>query len=392
MMATTTSSHGAKPPLAPRLPPPPSPSPLAVVVGVFAIAATTACLYVQVFLGVPETIAGRSLGAGNASSTSSRFGGSDASSPAPGKIPTGLGLPVIVLGLPKTGTTSLGEYFDCAGLKSSHYECPDARHDGNADAWCGVCVKNNVDARAPPMRGCGEYDVWAQLDFTGRPNAGSAPGLSPGDVCFFPQISALSEISNQARSISHWSPYDRVGVVNAVPLLRTFPGVRFSPPARRFQSRHTAMPFNSASDAFQLRPDIHSLARNDPQFPDATFVLNRRRDVDSWIRSVDGWYDLRARLRDCDVPGLPRGAGAEGPEGDDALRAFVEEHFRRVRAFASAKPRHALVEVVIDDEDAGSALKDAFGFEKACWGRANANPYGGREEDVDGEGEDESAR
>ena len=59
---------------------------------------------------------------------------------------------------------------------------------------------------------------------------------------------------------------------------------------------------------------------------------------------------------------------------------------------ASAKPRHALVEVVIDDEDAGSALKDAFGFEKACWGRANANPYGGREEDVDGEGEDESAR
>ena len=41
--------------------------------------------------------------------------------------------------------------------------------------------------------------------------------------------------------------------------LRTFsPGVRLSPPTPRFQSRHTSAPFNSASDAFQLHPDVRS--------------------------------------------------------------------------------------------------------------------------------------
>ena len=51
----------------------------------------------------------------------------------------------------------------------------------------------------------------------------------------------------KARSVSHWSPYDRVvRVVHAVPRGRTFlPGVCFSPPAPRFQSRHTSAPFNS---------------------------------------------------------------------------------------------------------------------------------------------------
>jgi len=42
--------------------------------------------------------------------------------------------------------------------------------------------------------------------------------------------------------------------------LRTFfPGARFSPPrVHRFQSRHTATPFNSASDAFERHPDVRS--------------------------------------------------------------------------------------------------------------------------------------
>jgi ribosome biogenesis protein ENP2 len=48
--------------------------------------------------------------------------------------------------------------------------------------------------------------------------------------------------------------------------LRTFsPGVCFSPPRvpRCFRSRHTSTPFNSASDAFELHPDI--IARTDPR-------------------------------------------------------------------------------------------------------------------------------
>ncbi len=57
----------------------------------------------------------------------------------------------------------------------------------------------------------------------------------------------LVETDIEARSISHWSPYDRVRVVKPFLKDRTFsPGGRFSPPTPRFQSRtHTATPFNS---------------------------------------------------------------------------------------------------------------------------------------------------
>ena len=50
----------------------------------------------------------------------------------------------------------------------------------------------------------------------------------------------------KARSRLHRSPYDRVGVVNAVPRGLSLPAHLYAPPPR-FQSRHTATP------AFQLR-------------------------------------------------------------------------------------------------------------------------------------------
>ena len=34
-------------------------------------------------------------------------------------------LPVLVVGLPKAGTTSLASYFACGGLDTSHYKCVD---------------------------------------------------------------------------------------------------------------------------------------------------------------------------------------------------------------------------------------------------------------------------
>ena len=47
---------------------------------------------------------------------------------------------------------------------------------------------------------------------------------------------------NEARPISHWSPYDRVGVVNYIPLGLYY---RFSPPTPRFLSP-TSTPFDSS--------------------------------------------------------------------------------------------------------------------------------------------------
>jgi hypothetical protein len=65
-----------------------------------------------------------------------------------------------------------------------------------------------------------------------------------------------------------------------------------------------------------------------------------------------------------------------GPEGDAELLAFVEGHEANVRAFVAAHPSHTLVEVTIEDPDAGRALEAAFGIPAECWRRENANELG----------------
>ena len=122
--------------------------------------------------------------------------------------------PVIVVGMPKSGTTSIFSYFKCGGQRSSHFACnnhytvnddPDrmpvdvveaepwrncrlpagagggggdsSGSGGNEDEsdkdkrglnidtgnfpLCSVCVERNVLHGRPPLEGCGAYDVWA---------------------------------------------------------------------------------------------------------------------------------------------------------------------------------------------------------------------------------------
>ena len=234
-------------------------------------------------------------------------------------------LPVLVVGLPKAGTTSLASYFACGGLDTSHYKCVDlvegddsfASDGSTMDQTCGRCIRDALATNEPPLRSCGNFEAWAQMDVAGKPLARSgvagldgagAGGEAPDDTCFFPQIDALDAL--------------------------------------------------------------------DAEFPKATLVLNRRASPEAWLQSVDDWNDLRERLRDCDVGGLPAGAGAVGPEGDAELLAFVEGHEANVRAFVAAHPSHTLVEVTIEDPDAGRALEAAFGIPAECWRRENANELG----------------
>mmetsp|Transcript_21695 Transcript_21695/g.44742 ORF Transcript_21695/g.44742 Transcript_21695/m.44742 type:complete len:351 (+) Transcript_21695:68-1120(+) len=124
--------------------------------------------------------------------------------------------PVVVVGMPKSGTTSIFSYFKCGGQRSSHFACnnhytvnddPDrmpvdvveaepwrncrlpagaggggddsSGSGGNEDEndtdrdkrglnidtgnfpLCSVCVERNVLHGRPPLEGCGAYDVWA---------------------------------------------------------------------------------------------------------------------------------------------------------------------------------------------------------------------------------------
>lgn len=67
-----------------------------------------------------------------------------------GKIPHRAGgwpNPIIVVGLPKTGTTSITRYFQCGGIERvSHWRCKDME-------YCGPMIQDNVRAGRAPCTG-----------------------------------------------------------------------------------------------------------------------------------------------------------------------------------------------------------------------------------------------
>ena len=148
-------------------------------------------------------------------------------------ITTTLPKPWIHIGMPKTGTTTLEHFWKC-GLNQeppsprrnhdqvSHSTCQvsskrlrDVAFDGEGIPvdplspcppnkirpcqLCGSCMKQAKNMSLPLLSSCGNYTAWAQLDTE--------------EACYFPQLSALSEIHQEAptatlvfmfRSMDEW--------------------------------------------------------------------------------------------------------------------------------------------------------------------------------------------
>eukprot|EP00588_Corethron_pennatum_P010696 CAMPEP_0194277344 /NCGR_PEP_ID=MMETSP0169-20130528/9702_1 /TAXON_ID=218684 /ORGANISM="Corethron pennatum, Strain L29A3" /LENGTH=555 /DNA_ID=CAMNT_0039021295 /DNA_START=290 /DNA_END=1957 /DNA_ORIENTATION=- len=109
----------------------------------------------------------------------------DSSNPSPPvlKLPT----PVISLGFPKTGTTSIFHYFHCGKFPSSHYRCANKLSSKKAGRFrCGDCVQNNIGNGNPMFKSCGSFDVWAEI------NSSNIYDKVP--TIFLPQVEHLNAI------------------------------------------------------------------------------------------------------------------------------------------------------------------------------------------------------
>ena len=113
--------------------------------------------------------------------------------------------PVIVVGMPKAGTTTIHSFFQDAGYKSSHYRCKEDQ--GIRNLFCGHCIRDAIQNNLPPLKTCGDYEVWAQLDVT------YYPFLNIPD-CYFPQFFDMETFHQEApnatiifnrRDLDHWS-------------------------------------------------------------------------------------------------------------------------------------------------------------------------------------------
>jgi len=200
------------------------------------------------------------------------------------KPPTGaterlLPTPILLVGMPKTGTTSIHAFFKRSGYRSSHYKCIN-------DLLCGLCIKVAIEKGKPPLKSCGDYEVWAQMDVE---NLGQ---------CYFPQIQNLDILHQEA--------------------------------------------------------------------PNATFILSHR-NMTRWARSVENWVgrirSMAARLAKC--KGGPKSKNAE-----DLIQWHLE-HIERIRTFVKDHPSHKLVEINIEDPNAGEIMARHFGSSALNWAHEN---------------------
>lgn len=82
--------------------------------------------------------------------------------------------PIFVLNLPKSGTTTIWQYFEC-GLgpnRAVHWW-------NNNEKKMGPCLEHNIHNGVAPLTRCGDFDVWVDCGYTG-PNR-----------CFFPAVHGL---------------------------------------------------------------------------------------------------------------------------------------------------------------------------------------------------------
>ena len=131
--------------------------------------------------------------------------------------------PIFVMGLPRSGSEAIHEYFDCLGVPSAHYCC---RKDGRRSSSikfpcpegsfpCGDCILNNMKSvnsnQLDPLEGCGTFQVWSRFDIeTSEPYSWFLPqhftlpilhDAYPTSTFILPY---RRDASTWAKSVLHW--------------------------------------------------------------------------------------------------------------------------------------------------------------------------------------------
>ena len=85
---------------------------------------------------------------------------------ATGQPPLKLETPIFVVGMPKSGTTSVFNFFSCAGVVSQHYCCCGdvSDHRPCYSPIMADCIMDNKKNGRPMLENCGDYDVYGELD------------------------------------------------------------------------------------------------------------------------------------------------------------------------------------------------------------------------------------
>lgn len=262
--------------------------------------------------------------------------------------------PIINVGFPKAGTSSLFSFFHCNGLKGQHWFCCEPQHHPAGTEHQHLmsrCILENImenhdrfqhnlsRPRKHLLEGCGDYDFY-------------------------------SEINGPRMFQSH---HFRILEDDGTFLTRT----------------------QSKREPRLILPQHHYLEELHQQFPNATFILNLR-PTQEWVNSVMRWgttlrqeipneflaqdhkrgfstFHDHATLQRYGVTHIPPQTVSDL---NSTLAYIMDYHSNYVRDFVRRHPSHTLIEVDITRYDTGQRLADAFGLNETCWEHRNQNKKG----------------
>ena len=103
---------------------------------------------------------------------------------------TKLPVPILVLSLPKSGTTSTWRFFECGAVHGYHHFAQDAH--GRAQRIAD-CMYHNQQHNQPLLQGCSSSTTTNTTNTTHV--VWSDMGIPKKELCFYPSIDALQEIA-----------------------------------------------------------------------------------------------------------------------------------------------------------------------------------------------------
>jgi len=288
--------------------------------------------------------------------------------------------PVIVVGYPKSGTTSVWHYFNCSGVVAQHYCSGQGETAPNPPCkqTMAACIlknmkrMNNRRVRSPTLlEGCGNFQVYAQIDGE-RPILNRRPkGKQQGP----------RENENITKNL--------VGSLNDDGTINT-----------QIKMRH-------------FLPQHFNLNLLHDHNPNATYLLPLR-DPNDWAYSVYRWFRMRYYVKGeyrslhhdndhsrsnsffaaAEEEPFPSGgdsnrsllvAAASKRQKEEEMIRWLEQiyskHTEYVRKFVRKHPSHVLVELNVSDSDEaiGRQMSDTFfagrrlanSARAECWGHRN---------------------
>ena len=225
---------------------------------------------------------------------------------------------VLELGLFKTGTTAIADFFRCNGWATSHNVC---KARGNETTACVRCMGQFLEAAA-----------WAGI---GRGPTNGGVFATAGDVDLGPTFRRLC------------GPYDVFAELGHL----------------------------TATTCFL--PQVEHLRTLVRVLPNACFVLNTR-ELGGWMRSVSSWVGheqvhfrgvtlLKRALSNCPI--WPRTA--------EGLKAFHREHILRARDALRGAKCAIEVDLGRPAEETAERLATVFpGTNRSCWNVVKPSPCG----------------